>query len=158
MSPPRGSGKAAGGTKRKSDDGTSDINNKRKKPSGKERDIPEVQETRDLGDLGELGGPGETEEGEVTVAAGPESRTKKVDVQLDAELSAEEIQMMSMMGIPFGFASTQGAKVEDEACNAGAVKLNSKRSARQFMNRKSNGKSLPSEKTGERVGIEGYHG
>lgn len=32
------------------------------------------------------------------------------------------------------------------------------RSARQFMNRKSNGKSLPSEKTGERVGIEGYHG
>ena len=30
--------------------------------------------------------------------------------------------MMSMMGIPFGFDSTQGKHVEDEASNAGGVK------------------------------------
>jgi len=72
-------------------------------------------------------------------------------VALDAELSAEDIQLMSMMGIPFGFGSTQGSKVEDEACNVGAVKVNSKRSARQYMNRKSNGKHLPSEVTGQKA-------
>ena len=72
-------------------------------------------------------------------------------VALDAELSAEDIQLMSLMGIPFGFGSTQGSKVEDEACNVGAVKVNSMRSARQYMNRKSNGKHLPSEVTGQKA-------
>ena len=84
----------------------------------------------------------DTEEGEVPVEAAPAPK----DVQLDAELSAEEIQMMSMMGIPFGFGTTQGKKVDDDACNAGAVKVNSKRTARQYMNRKGgHNKNLPSE-------------
>jgi U4/U6.U5 tri-snRNP-associated protein 3 len=86
-----------------------------------------------------------------------EPETKPSPVELDAELSAEEIQMMAAMGIPFGFGSTQGKKVEDESCNVGAVKVNSKRSARQYMNRKKGfNKALPSEKTGEKVPIEGY--
>ena len=57
-------------------------------------------------------------------------------VPLDAELSPEEIQMMMAMGIPFGFDTTQGKKVEDEAANTGAIKIKTTRTARQYMNRK----------------------
>lgn len=79
------------------------------------------------------------------------------DVALDAELSAEEIQMMMAMGIPFGFESTQGKHVDDKASNQGAVKVATKRSARQYMNRKGGfNKALPAERTGEKVHIEGY--
>lgn len=79
------------------------------------------------------------------------------EVALDAELSAEEIQMMLAMGIPFGFDSTQGKHVDDTAANQGAVKVATKRSARQYMNRKGGfNKALPAEKTGEKVHIEGY--
>jgi U4/U6.U5 small nuclear ribonucleoproteins len=35
-----------------------------------------------------------------------------------------------------GFDTTQGRHVEDDSVNAGAVKLQSKRQARQYMNRK----------------------
>jgi len=78
-------------------------------------------------------------------------------VALDAELSAEEIQMMMAMGIPFGFDSTQGKHVDDTASNQGAVKVATKRSARQYMNRKGGfNKALPAERTGEKVHIEGY--
>jgi hypothetical protein len=51
-------------------------------------------------------------------------------------LTPEEIQMMMSMGIPFGFDTTQGKKVEDEAANAGAIKIKTTRTARQYMNRK----------------------
>lgn len=79
------------------------------------------------------------------------------EVSLDAELTAEEIQMMLAMGIPFGFDSTQGKHVDDTAANQGAVKVATKRSARQYMNRKGGfNKALPAEKTGEKVHIEGY--
>ena len=79
------------------------------------------------------------------------------EVALDAELSAEEIQMMMAMGIPFGFDTTQGKHVDDKASNQGAVKVATKRSARQYMNRKGGfNKALPAEKTGEKVHIEGY--
>lgn len=79
------------------------------------------------------------------------------EVALDAELSTEEIQMMLAMGIPFGFDSTQGKHVDDTAANQGAVKVATKRSARQYMNRKGGfNKALPAEKTGEKVHIEGY--
>ena len=44
--------------------------------------------------------------------------------------------MMAAMGIPFGFDSTQGKKVEDDGANTGAVKVKTTRSARQYMNRK----------------------
>lgn len=78
-------------------------------------------------------------------------------VALDAELSAEEIQMMMAMGIPFGFDSTQGKHVDDTASNQGAVKVATKRSARQYMNRKGGfNKALPAERTGDKVHIEGY--
>lgn len=74
------------------------------------------------------------------------------DVQLDADLSPEEIQMMIAMGIPFGFDTTQGRHVEDEGANQGAVKTATKRTARQYMNRKRGfNRPLPSEKTGERI-------
>lgn len=43
---------------------------------------------------------------------------------------------MVAMGIPFGFDSTQGKKVDDEAANTGAVKVKTTRTARQYMNRK----------------------
>jgi len=56
------------------------------------------------------------------------------------------------MGIPFGFASTQGQFVEDEKANAGAVKIQTKRSARQYMNRKGGfNRPLPAEVTGHKV-------
>lgn len=86
------------------------------------------------------------------------SRSLEVkEVALDAELSAEEIQMMMAMGIPFGFDSTQGKHVDDKASNQGAVKVATKRSARQYMNRKGGfNKALPAERTGEKVHIEGY--
>lgn len=79
-------------------------------------------------------------------------QVQKKEVQLDAELTAEEIQMMVAMGIPFGFESTQGKHVEDEAANQGAVKTATKRTARQYMNRKGGfNKALPAEKTGEKI-------
>lgn len=87
----------------------------------------------------------------------PQSTLEVKEVALDAELSAEEIQMMLAMGIPFGFDSTQGKHVDDTAANQGAVKVATKRSARQYMNRKGGfNKALPAEKTGEKVHIEGY--
>ena len=77
---------------------------------------------------------------------------QRKEVQLDAELTAEEIQMMVAMGIPFGFESTQGKHVEDEAANQGAVKTATKRTARQYMNRKGGfNKALPAEKTGDKI-------
>ena len=73
-------------------------------------------------------------------------------VPLDAELTPEEIRMMSAMGIPFSFDSTQGKHVDDENANSGAVKVASKRRARQFMNRRGGfNRPLPAERTGEKV-------
>jgi hypothetical protein len=54
-------------------------------------------------------------------------------VDFNAPLSFEEMQMMQAMGVPFGFATTAGKHVEDDGANAGAVKVKSTRSARQFM-------------------------
>lgn len=82
----------------------------------------------------------------------PVSFVPEKDVQLDADLSPEEIQMMIAMGIPFGFDTTQGRHVDDEDANQGAVKTATKRRARQYMNRKRGfNRPLPSEKTGERI-------
>ena len=73
-----------------------------------------------------------------------------LQVDFDADISAEEMQMMSMMGIPFGFDSTQGKHVEDEASNAGGVKTKEKRRARQYMNRRGGfNRPLPAERTNE---------
>ncbi len=75
-----------------------------------------------------------------------------VQVGLDAGISSEEMQMMAAMGIPFGFESTQGKHVEDDAVNAGAVKAKQTRKARQYMNRKGGfNRPLPAERTGEVV-------
>lgn len=70
----------------------------------------------------------------------------------DAELTADELRMMQAMGVPFAFDSTQGKHIEDESANAGAVKIKSKRSARQFMNRRGGfNRPLPAERTGEKI-------
>ena len=85
-------------------------------------------------------------------AAAAVEQTTVVEVSLDAEMSAEEIQMMMAMGIPFGFDSTQGKKVDDEAANTGAVKVKTTRTARQYMNRRGGfNKMLPAEVTGKKV-------
>lgn len=68
----------------------------------------------------------------------------------DTDITPDEVQMMGMMGIPFGFLSTQGQHVDDEASNAGAVKAKEKRRARQYMNRRGGfNRPLPAERTGE---------
>lgn len=51
-----------------------------------------------------------------------------------------------------GFDSTQGKFVDDEGVNAGAVKVKTTRTARQYMNRKGGfNRALPSEQTGQKV-------
>ncbi|KAF6265144.1 hypothetical protein COO60DRAFT_1480852 [Scenedesmus sp. NREL 46B-D3] len=60
--------------------------------------------------------------------------------------------MMQMMGMPFTFDSTQGRHVEDDAANASGIKIKSKRSARQYMNRRGGfNRPLPAERTNEKV-------
>ncbi|GHP05284.1 hypothetical protein PPROV_000403600 [Pycnococcus provasolii] len=63
----------------------------------------------------------------------------------------EETLMARMMG--FGsFSSTQGVHVNDATANASGVRLMTKRSARQYMNRRGGfNRPLPAERTGERV-------
>jgi U4/U6.U5 tri-snRNP-associated protein 3 len=62
------------------------------------------------------------------------------------------MQMMQAMGMPFGFETTQGKFVEDEAANISGIKVKSTRSGRQYMNRKGGfNRPLPEEKTGIKV-------
>jgi U4/U6.U5 tri-snRNP-associated protein 3 len=62
----------------------------------------------------------------------------------------EEAMMMRMMGFS-GFNTTQGQRVDDEFANASAVQKNTKRQARQYMNRKGGfNRPLPAEVTGQR--------
>jgi len=69
----------------------------------------------------------------------------------DAEQAAERA-MMEMMGIPCGFDSTKGKEVSDPNCKLSAVQKKSKRSARQYMNRRGGfNRPLPAECTGEKV-------
>ena len=58
------------------------------------------------------------------------------EVDLDAGVTPEEMQMMAAMGIPFGFDTTQGVDRKDEASKMGAVKAKQTRQARQYMNRR----------------------
>lgn len=75
-----------------------------------------------------------------------------MQVPFDADITAEEMQVMMAMGIPFGFDTTSGKHVEEEAANAGAVKAKKTRRARQYMNRRGGfNRPLPAEKTGEIV-------
>jgi len=58
--------------------------------------------------------------------------------------------MMRMMGFS-GFNTTQGQRVDDEFANASSVQKNTKRQARQYMNRKGGfNRPLPAEVTGQR--------
>lgn len=73
-------------------------------------------------------------------------------LKLDAELTAEELRMMQAMGIPFTFDTTQGRHVEDDSVNVSGIKIKSKRTARQYMNRRGGfNRPLPAERTNERV-------
>lgn len=86
------------------------------------------------------------------IAATGEFQGSGNDIALDAELTPEEIQMMMAMGIPFGFDTTQGKHVDDDRANAGAVRSQTKRTARQYMNRKGGfNRPLPAERTGQKV-------
>ena len=59
---------------------------------------------------------------------------------------------MMSMGLPFGFDTTKGKHVQDENANASYIKHPSKRTARQYMNRKSGfNRPLPAEKTNEKA-------
>eukprot|EP00887_Chlorella_sp_A99_P005235 scaffold1.g5235.t1 len=91
------------------------------------------------------------EEGALGEGGGGEAKT----IELDAELTPEELMLMQQMGIPFGFDSTAGKHVDDEKANAGAVKVKSTRGARQFMNRRGGfNRPLPTERSGQKVGVE----
>ena len=82
--------------------------------------------------------------------ADPDMACSQVD--FDADITPEEMQMMAAMGIPFGFDTTQGKHVDDDASNAGAVKSKQTRRARQYMNRRGGfNRNLPAERTGEVV-------
>ena len=71
---------------------------------------------------------------------------------LASGLTPEDIQQMMACGIPFGFASSAGTYVEDEACHASAVQVKTTRKARQYMNRKGGfNRPLPAEKTGQKM-------
>lgn len=75
-----------------------------------------------------------------------------VEVDLHAEPTEEEMEMMRMMGMPVDFNTTQGKHVEDESANTGGIKTETKRSARQYMNRKAGfNRPLPKEVSGRRV-------
>lgn len=71
---------------------------------------------------------------------------------MSAGLNADEIAMMQQLGLPFGFNTTQGAEIEDEAANTSAVQITSQRKPRQFMNRKGGfNRLLPAEQTGKKM-------
>lgn len=71
---------------------------------------------------------------------------------MTADMTEQEIQMMLEMGIPFSFDTTQGQEVEDPNAKASGFKTSSKRSSRQYMNRRGGfNRPLPAEKTGHKV-------
>jgi U4/U6.U5 tri-snRNP-associated protein 3 len=73
-------------------------------------------------------------------------------LDLNADLSAEEIQMMQAMGIPFGFDTTKNKHVEDDYANLSGIKTKTTRSARQYMNRRGGfNRPLPAEVTDVKV-------
>jgi hypothetical protein len=81
-------------------------------------------------------------------------RQKQVSAKPDmsAGLTAEEIAMMQNLGLPFGFNTTQGLQIDDEAANESALKISSQRKPRQYMNRKGGfNRPLPAEQTGKKM-------
>lgn len=85
-------------------------------------------------------------------AKGEVKADDETPVNLSADMTEAEIQMMLSMGIPFSFDTTQGKGVEDPNAKASAIKTSSKRSARQFMNRRGGfNRPLPAERTGQKV-------
>jgi U4/U6.U5 tri-snRNP-associated protein 3 len=87
-----------------------------------------------------------------TLGRAADMRCITLQVDFDADITPEEMQMMAAMGIPFGFDTTQGKHVDDDAANAGAVKAKQTRRARQYMNRRGGfNRPLPAERTGEVV-------
>ncbi len=75
-----------------------------------------------------------------------------MQVDFDADITPEEMQMMQSFGIPFGFDTTQNKHVDDDAANMGGVKAKQLRTARQYMNRRGGfNRPLPLERTGERM-------
>ena len=88
----------------------------------------------------------------------PSENTLEMDVEIAAErlsLVEQELAMMAAMGIPTGFATTQGKEVDDPNCNLSAVHKKSTRQARQYMNRRGGfNRPLPAEVTGQKVNTD----
>ena len=64
----------------------------------------------------------------------------------------EEARIIAQVMGFSGFASTHGRHVDDPQTNLSGMRLQTKRTARQFMNRRGGfNRPLPAEKTGERV-------
>lgn len=78
--------------------------------------------------------------------------SEKAQVEPDQEeMTGDEEDIMSMMGIPSSFGSTKGKQVEDPKANVGDAMVRTKRQARQYMNRRGGfNRPLPSEKSGQR--------
>jgi len=88
---------------------------------------------------------------EVDAATAPAALAAALEEELTAE-DAEERAMMAMMGIPTGFDSSKGKESEDPNCKVSAVHKKSKRTARQYMNRRGGfNRPLPAERTNEKV-------
>lgn len=76
----------------------------------------------------------------------------KAKPDMTAGLTADEMAMMQNLGLPFGFNTTQGLQIDDEAANESAVKISSQRKPRQYMNRKGGfNRPLPAEQTGKKM-------
>lgn len=85
-------------------------------------------------------------------AAAKLEAAKPVDINFAADITAEEMQMMQAMGIPFGFDTAKGKEPDDEAAKLSGYKVKSTRTARQYMNRRGGfNRPLPSEQTGIKV-------
>ncbi|KAK9839979.1 hypothetical protein WJX74_001425 [Apatococcus lobatus] len=101
-------------------------------------------------DEGRNGGDAMDEDGALPVPV----PSQVPDLNFDADITPEEMQMMAGMGIPFGFDTTQGKDLKDDKVNAGAIKVKKNRLARQYMNRRGGfNRPLPAERTGEKTQV-----
>lgn len=126
--------------------------NRGREPGGSHRDGRFSERDERTGGRSYNRKPEDQRNGDGGAAANDAGDAEQGGVTFDAELTAEELRMMQAMGIPFTFDTTQGKHIEDDSANAGAVKIKSKRSARQYMNRRGGfNRPLPAERTGEKV-------
>eukprot|EP00877_Chromochloris_zofingiensis_P004426 jgi/Chrzof1/13985/Cz08g20060.t1 len=122
---------------------------RRSRSYSEEADDRENKRSRSMHDPGSKADHKDEDMADADGAAGEDEAN---GVDFNAAFTPEELQMMQMMGIPFGFDTTQGKHVEDDAANTSGVKAKTTRTARQYMNRRGGfNRPLPAERTGEKV-------